>query len=257
MTVETYITQKALSYSDLNTFSQSPLHYKHFAENPQEPTKSMEFGILFKLAVLDPAAFKDQYYMVPVSDKRTVAGKAEALKAEQANEGKTGIAMEMYQAIMQMRENVYSNGKANKLLNCEHRKYFTWNDPETLVACKGKVSIIKDRSWIAEIVTTQNADPNHFWEDIIKYNYHRKAAFQLDAAKQKSQSYYLIVVEKQAPFAVNVLKMPTEIISQGRREYKDLLKRYSICELTDNWPGYECKDSEAIIRRKLGLKVKV
>jgi hypothetical protein len=250
MKTETYIAQKALSYNNLNTFAKSPMHYKYEEENGVEPTKSMEFGILFKLAVLDPAAFKDQYYMIPVVDKRTIAGKHEALKAEHENEGKTGIAMEMYKSIIQMRDNLYNNGKANKLLNCEHLKYFVWNDPDTLVTCKGKVSILKERHWMAEIVTTHNADPEYFAYDILNYNYHRKAAFQLDAAKQKVP-YYLIVVEKQAPFAVNVFKMPTQLITKGRRAYKDLLKQFSICELTDNWPGYECKDSEEIIRRKL------
>jgi hypothetical protein len=248
--IETKVSEKALSYSDLNMFSKSPLHYKYFAENPQEPTKSMEFGILFKLAMLNPAAFKDQYYMIPVADKRTIAGKNEARKAEHENEGKTGIPMEMYKAIMQMRDNVYSNSKANKLLNCEHQETFFWNDPETLVTCQGKVSILKERHWMAEIVTTHNADPEHFAYDLVNYNYHRKAAFQLDAAKQKVP-YYLIVVEKQAPFAVNVFKMPSQLITKGRREYKDLLKQYSICELTDNWPGYEIKDSEAIVLKKL------
>jgi hypothetical protein len=253
MNVDTYISQKALSYNDLNKFSQSPLHYKHNVEAPKEPTKSMEFGILFKMAVLDPAAFKDQCYMVPVSDKRTVAGRAEALKAEQENEGKTGIPMEMYQSIMQMRENVYSNGKANRVLNCEHLRYFFWNDPDTLVTCKGKVSILKKGEWMAEIVTTQNADPEVFAYDILNYNYHRKAAFQLDSAKQ-TVPYYLIVVEKQAPFAVNVFRMPKQLITRGRREYKDLLKQFSICELTNNWPGYEWKDSEEIIMKRLKIR---
>jgi len=253
ITTQTFIEEKALSYRDLNTFAKSPMHYKYYAENGMEQTKSMEFGILFKLAVLDPAAFKDQYYMIPVADKRTVAGKNGALKAEQENEGKTGIPMEMYKSILQMRENVYSNGKANKLLNCEHLKYFFWNDPETLVTCKGKVSILKERQWMAEIVTTHNADPEQFASDILNYHYHRKAAFQQDAAKQKVP-YYLIVVEKQAPFAVNVFKMPGELITKGRKAYKDLLKQFSVCELTNSWPGYECKDSEEIVRRKLKLR---
>jgi hypothetical protein len=156
----------------------------------------------------------------------------------------------MYSAIEKMRENIYSHGLASKLLNSNHQVSYFWNDKDTLTPCKTIASIVKEREFMAEIITTTNADPAQFLQKIVEYNYHRKAAFQLDAAKQRVP-FYLIAVEKQAPFAVSVMKIPRELLRQGRKEYKTLLKYYTVCELTNNWPGYECKDADETLKLQL------
>lgn len=247
---ENYKAAQSMSHTHLNWFERSPMHYKHFLENGIDTTKSMEIGMLFKTAVLNPSEFENQYFKVPIADKRTVEGKIKARESAEQNEGKTGIQYELYTAIEKMRENVYSHGLASELLNSDHQIPYFWNDKDTLVPCKTIASIVKERKIMAEVVTTTNADPAEFLQKIIEYKYYRKAAFQLDAAKIRGP-YYLIAVEKQAPFAVSVMRIPSKLIRHGRKEYKKLLKYYSVCELTNNWPGYECKDADETLKLQL------
>jgi hypothetical protein len=252
MITENYLSIPAMSLTYLNEFERSPLHYKELLKNGLDSTKSMEMGMLFKTAILNPSDFESHYFKMPQADMRTVEGKIKAKESKAANEGKIAISYDMYYAIEKMRENVYSHGLASKLLNAQHQVPYFWNDKDTLVSCKTIASIVKDRKIMAEVVTTTNADPAQFLQKIIDYKYYRKAAFQLDAAKIRGP-YYIIAVEKQAPFAVSVMRIPSELIRLGRKEYKQLLKYYSVCELTNNWPGYECKDADETL--KLQLKI--
>jgi hypothetical protein len=246
-----YLSNPAMSHTKLTYFKQSPKHYQHFTNNPYEPTKAQTLGGIIQTSILNPLSFANDYFEFPNEDKRTIVGKTAYEKKIAENQGKIGIKADEYAMIVQMQAALFSSKLAKKLLSVEPSNAYYWTDEDTLVDCKAMPKIYKPGKWMADLITTTCADPNIFLYDIIKYGYHRKAAFNLEAVKEKIP-YYLIVIEKQAPYGVSVIKLPQVIINDGKKENKDLLKQFSICQLHDKWPCYEAKLlSEAAIMKKL------
>ena len=75
MTNAEYHSHPAVSKSDLDLISRSPLHFKTAKETPKVQTESMLLGSLVHKLVLEPDDFDNEYIVAPVCDRRTKQGK--------------------------------------------------------------------------------------------------------------------------------------------------------------------------------------
>jgi len=101
---------------------------------------------------------------------------------------------------------------------------------------------IPDLDLIADIKTTQDASPQAFARDVVKYSYHLSAAmyaygYELVTGR-KLESFVFIVVEKNPPYAVAVYELDQASMQAGYRLYRQAIDKYNECTRTGHWPGY-------------------
>ncbi len=242
------------SHSALKHFERSPLHYKYYRDHPPTSTPALIFGNLFHCLVLEPKKALERYWTLDDSERpfpeSTYAKKENKLwKEEQliANEGKIIMSSEDMAKTKLMRDAVLNDPISGPLIKAtgnEFEKKIKWK--ESGVPCSGILDIRNDL-FLADLKTCQNADPDEFKRDIVKYKYFRQGAMYLAGEKfgrfdyEEKKPFFFIAVEKTEPFGVSVIKLSDEFISEGLINYRPLLKSLKVCIDKDDWPGYYFK----------------
>ena len=164
--------------------SKSPLHFKYYSEKPITETAAMKFGTAFHTYLLEPEKFKKEYVREPNVDKRTTLGKQTWAKFLERFSDKKWVTESELNSIEEM---------ANILKENKHYKE------------------------LIDVKTTRNASPEAFGETIINQKYHMQAAYYLDGTGL--DKYYIVAIEKVAPYGVCVYKFSKKLIEKGREEY--------------------------------------
>ena len=164
--------------------SKSPLHFKYYSEKPITETAAMKFGTAFHTYLLEPEKFKKEYVREPNVDKRTTLGKQTWAKFLERFSDKKWVTESELNSIEEM---------ANILKENKHYKE------------------------LVDVKTTRNASPEAFGETIINQKYHMQAAYYLDGTGL--DKYYIVAIEKAAPYGVCVYKFSKKLIEKGREEY--------------------------------------
>ena len=254
MTEQEYNKAEGVRRSDLWRIRRSPAHFKYAVENPSEPTAAMLFGTAVHMAVLEPERFKKEY-IVAEFDARTKEGKA--LKQQYLDEGKILLTREQGEQIDGIANAIQKNQYARRLLDGIHETSHFWEDPETEEICKCRTDCetdIGDTHYIVDLKTCVNAETEEFTRDAVKFGYFMQAAMYTEGVRcttGKDSVFVFVAVEKEAPYAVNVLQCGEEEIRLGmngdRRGknpgYRQLLDLYHECKEKDEWPGYEGFDN--------------
>jgi len=112
---------------------------------------------------------------------------------------------------------------------------FFWTDVLG-VDCKCRPDWISpDFRIIIDLKTTNDAS-NNFINSIFKFKYHKQAAFYMDAVG--AEKYYIVAVEKSAPWAINVFELGQESYLEGQALYRNELNLYADCKNKNFWPDY-------------------
>jgi PDDEXK-like domain of unknown function (DUF3799) len=94
--------------------------------------------------------------------------------------------------------------------------------------CKAKLDIVVNDELIVDIKTTSSQNYIEFLDAISKFDYHRQAAFYLDAT-QKAKDFVFIGLQKHPPFEVFYVEISkwtgSDSIPYGRKEYLRLLNQ--------------------------------
>lgn len=241
-----------VSNSMLNHLSgKSPSHLRFMLDNPQPATQAMKLGSAIHMNVLQPEEFNNNYAVSPKFDKRTKVGKEGYKNFINNNLSKTIISEMDFELIEQITLKLKRDETVKDLLkNGESEKIITWNNETYDVNCKGMLDYYRpEHNIIIDLKTTQDSSYNGFYNSVRKYKYHKQAAFYMDAVG--AEEFYIIAVEKTAPFAVNIFQIGEDLIEEGREMYNRDLEVYKYCLDNDYWPeeGYDFldKDSERTI----------
>ena len=247
-----YQSTEYISNSMLNNLSgRSPEYFRFAMDNPQPSTAAMKFGSALHVNVLQPEEFNKNYAVSPKFDKRTKIGKADYAEFQKKNFFKTIITEAEFEMIEQMTMKLMKDSTIKTLLSGgEKEKIITWHNEAHNVNCKGMLDCYKKGpNIIVDLKTTQDASYNGFRRSIMKYKYHKQAAFYMDAIG--ADEFYIIAIEKSPPFNMNVIQIGEDLIEDGRYMYNQELEIYNYCTKHDYWPGqgydYLDKDSERII----------
>lgn len=244
MTEKEYRTYPAVSRSQLWKLSESPEKFKYELDNPSEPTDALIFGQAFHKLVLEPDTFSEDFAIAPAVDRRTKTGKAEYAEFMENCRDKTVITEDICEKIIVMSEKLKNDYYVQKLLCGEHEKPYFWTDNLTDEACKCRVDCITSIDnipLIVDIKTATNADTDTFMRHAVKYGYHVQAAMYRDGVKANTGiecDFVFIVVEKEPPYAVNILQADELFVRHGYNIFRDLLSVYHDCKVTNNWYGY-------------------
>ena len=104
---------------------------------------------------------------------------------------------------------------------------FFWDDPETGVACKGRIDRMRrqhNRAWILDLKSTDDASKPAFTRSVVNYAYHRQADWYETGFAQASGldvSPMLFVVIGIGSVAVLLLGGLLFVVLRGNRDSRD------------------------------------
>ena len=217
-----------MSNSMLKMFMEKcPRYYVHRLENPINPSAAMRFGTAFHMLALEGMdKYKEHYVEEPDVDKRTTLGKVTLEKFNKTLKGREIISMKDNLKAMSMYTELSENKNFHLIEDCDEiEQIYLWENKDIDILCKGKFDAVNTRKkYIVDLKTTRNASPENFTELIMNAKYHMQAAYYLDALGY--DDYYIVAIEKDAPYCICTYKLSKNIINQGRELYMSGLQYY-------------------------------
>lgn len=244
MTEKQYRAHPAVSRSELWRISESPEKFRYYKDNQEEPTPALLFGQLFHKMALEPETLHDEFAIIPDFDRRTKAGKEAYSQFLSEADGKTIVTGDMFALSEAICKSLYSSGFAKKLLSGVHEKVFFWTDELTGEECKCRVDCITEVGelpLIIDIKTCACAESEAFMKAAIKHGYDFQSGMYTEGVKVctgKQHGFVFIAVEKEPPYAVNILQADKLFITRGYDLFREYIGIYHDCKMTDNWYGY-------------------
>lgn len=236
-----YFSSKALSKSAIDKLLECPAMYKAWLDGEEEEKDStaLRFGSLTHLLTLQPQEFDSQYAIQELS-LTTKEGKA--WKASLPDDVEIIKAAD-YEKAQLMAEAVRDHPQAKMLFQnyvAEQAIYWTLDG----IPCKAKPDIVAEihgRRYIADLKTTDSANPESIRKSIAKWGYHRQAAWYLsgmEAIGKPCEEFIFIFIDKKAPYLVTMCTLDNEALAQGMQECLRAVEHLKECQASNTWPCY-------------------
>lgn len=290
MPVEEYNALKCVRNSRMKDFVRSPRHYQYFTHNQSKRTPAMRFGTMFHCFIFEPEIFNKTYVLVDEEQRpdkkhgmtaKMNEGWLESMQMKAEAAGGDVYTIDDLNKMEAMKASILENPIAELMLNEEGKHEFTaiWNYmAEFVMPGRGKMtdivevkvrldklierSRLEGRRIIVDLKTAEDGDPDIYDRKAWEMHYHRAGAIYTDAVG--ADDFYLIVVEKAAPYVCCVYIMDESLIQKGRVDeqtgYVPILNSIAKCRMqfgsefnpeSRPWPGYEWKtDADGDLRLK-------
>lgn len=258
-----HLDTSRVSKSGLDLISEAPAFYKLWldkvaaGEHSDEQTPAQRLGSLFHCLVLEPAQFDKLYFVGRNDDGRSQDCKLDSRFA--AELGLTLVKPSEYELASAMVNAAMSNPAVSKLMaqGFAERVYY-WSDSLTGIDCRMKcdwVSVLGDRVFLLDFKSAMNASPKEFAKAAYNQRYHVQAAFYLDgfeaATGIKASGFVNVVVEKDAPYLVELYTVDDMELALGREAYRQDLNTLLECRKRGQYWGYSHPDSPMFKALKL------
>jgi exodeoxyribonuclease VIII len=244
----------SISSSKLSLFTVSPYAYLYEIRKIQNgrertQTKSMRFGTISHLLVLEPAEFRKKVIIQP-DFSQTNIDKAKKAKwyLEQPKDAvifqgnKEG--MKDYERFIGVVEAVASHPIASKIFKegvSERSGYY--RDPVTGFVCKFRpdhMSTIADGGLLPDLKTSQSILMRDFQNSIAAYNLHIQMAMYREGYKAITGAYPKsspwVVIENSEPYEIAVYEPDPAMLSIGYDWYRYCLDNLLHCLKNQNFP---------------------
>lgn len=244
MTEKEYRAHPAISRSALFRLTESPEKFRYYADTPTEATPALLFGQFFHKMVLQPETLWDEFVVAPQVDRRTKSGRDAYTEFLESLTGQTIVSEDMHRQASEMAEALNKAPYAARLLNGTRETPHFWTDDLTGEECKCRTDCevsINGMNFIVDVKTASNAESEAFMRDAIKHGYDMQAAMYREGVKATTGEEYgfiFIAIEKDPPYAVNILQADDLFIRRGYDLFRELIGIYHDCKTTGNWYGY-------------------
>ena len=210
-------------------------------KRPPAPSPALAFGTLVHTIVLEPEKADAYVALDAVSiagnnpktgrpyDSPTMTAKWKAAVAEAEQDGKTVVALAEWEAAHRMADAVHAHPAASRVLElCNRREVSGWAKHPTGVLVKGRLDLLGP-GLVADLKTTQDANPETFGKTCHDFGYHVSAANYMDvalAAGEDVQGFCFVNVEKAEPYRVSVVQLTESAIDLGRERMAEACRRW-------------------------------
>lgn len=238
-----YAALDRVNFSRLKWMDYSPAHY---LANPPQETKSLSDGRLIHTCLLEPQVFerttavweggptKDGKHSMSTSTTAYKEFKAECEKTgvQVISPGLRGVCRRITRGIMEhdVASHYFEGGNAEISIE--------WTHPLG-VECKSRIDYLgQDR--IVDLKTSADIHPRKFNRSVLNYKYHAQAAFYRDAVHALTGDklpFFIVAVEKCAPYDVAVYELDDAVLDLGRKLYMSWLERLVECKAKGYYPG--------------------
>ncbi len=236
-----YHAHDAIGSTGLKTALKSLGLFKYEQMQKRVPTKAMNFGTCFHLAVLEPKRFKAEVAVMPAFSGTGMHAKKDQWLTE--NHGKLFLtADEMADCLMMLKAVSAHNVAASQLVGGVPELSYFWTDPDTGIECKTRPDYRRNNGVLVDIKTTGDASLEEFSRSVLNYGYHVSAAHYLNGVSrvlgQTFERFLIIAVEKAAPYGVQVFEVDFGTLEKGQELCRRALTKLAAAKLVDHWPMY-------------------
>lgn len=254
MSNEEYHSRPEFSSSQLKDMLRSSAHFYSnniLKEVERETKTAMSFGTLAHTLFLEPEQFEHEFIIAPKFDRRTKAGKEEALAWEQANQGKTLVDAEQVEGAKRIVANLQKLSSYADMQNNygmpEASIFFT--DPiyglELRIRPDWHIAPCKafPNGLILDLKTTTDARAHAFQKKCGDFGYDLSAAMYREGFQQYYQTedkppFILLVGESSIPHNVKQYKAADLFLSVGETRYNKSKELLAESLLINEWDGY-------------------
>jgi len=248
-----YHSLPSVSSSMLKTILRSPAHYKaaYLSGAPRkEPTASMVLGSLTHSLFLEPENFGSEYIIAPECDRRTKEGKAVYAAFQDAAEGLTIITADQLQTAQAMANALCGHIIYEAMTGGHAEASIFWTDDHTGLACRIRPDyhIAPSDVWptglIIDVKSTDDARAEAFARTCVNFGYDLSAAMYSDGFQQhygttEPPLFLLLVVERDAPYAVACYECSPEMLDKGNEKYRKAMQLLADSTASGEWPAYD------------------
>lgn len=246
--LEYHAHRSSLSHSGAKLILRSPAHY-HWALDHPAYKDVFDFGSAAHARVLGVGSeiVVHEYDAEKVkSPKSTNAWKVE--QAEVRKRGGVLLLPDEYAVVGAMADQLASHRLAMRLLSEGQPEVSAFApDEETGVLRRSRFDWL-GANILTDYKTAVSSEPSAFVRAAANYGYHSQHAWYLDLAGDlghPAQAFAFIVQEKEPPYVVTVIELPTDLVDVGRVRNRIALQRYRDCVESGHWPGYVSDDDFA------------
>lgn len=233
-----YCTLPGLNYSLLKLIKRSLAHFRQWEGAQHESTDAQTIGKIYDAVITSPGTIESEYFIGEVPRKNS---KAYGEFLAQAN-GKTIINTEDYNTALAMRDVLKKHSLASGLLlDAKTQVSVTWD--RCGILCKGRIDLYSpELGALIELKSTRDARIHSFRYDAEKFSYFGQLEFYASGLKANSipvTSYYIICQETEAPYGVQVYKIPLKAIESCRSDTDSCLLSYKNAVDTEKFTCYD------------------
>ena len=254
MSNDEYHARPEYSSSQLKDLLRSAAHFYSnniLKEVERETKASMNFGTLAHTLFLEPEQFENGFVVAPKFERRTKAGKEEALAWEQANQGKILVDAEQVEAAKRIVVNLQKLSSYADMQNnygmAEASIFFT--DPvfDLPLRIRPDWHIAPCKTFpnglILDLKTTTDARAHAFSKKCSDFGYDLSASMYREGFQQYYQTeqkpdFVLLVAESSIPFNVKQYKASDLFLSVGDTRYNKAKELLAESLLINEWDGY-------------------
>lgn len=238
----------SVSSTGLKRVLRSPAHfYAHSSWNPErepeERSEALDLGAAAHCAALEPDKFAAGFAISEYDDFRTKEAKLwrEGLRAE----GVVVLTKDQAARVERMADALrrhdlavalFRNGLAELTLAAVDEPTGLWllSRPDFVPAAPAR--------GLVDYKTAANGEPGKWSRQAFDLGYDLQAALALYVAElatgEKRPTFWMVVQETEAPFAVTVMRWEPEQIAYGRGRMRDALDRLARARDANAWPAY-------------------
>ena len=235
MTRAEYDAVDAVNWSTLKYALTSGLHYRHCIAQATEETDAMRLGRAIHAMVFEPDTFDDEFAVW--EGGRRAGGEWSQFKDTHLTQ--TIIRGEDLQAALDIAEAVNRHPVAGPILaNGAAEVSITLTDPQTGIACKGRMDWLTD-TVLVDLKSTKSIDARAFGVHAAAMLYHCQLAFYAGglSANGAERDAKIIAVESSPPYDVAVFSLTDDDLWAGEVRVQQALETVQKCRKTRTWPG--------------------
>lgn len=231
--------EKGLSFSSLKEFLQSPKHFFKY-KTDKKTTPAMEEGKQFHTAILEPAKFKEQYWVLDDAVKcAEIGGKVprntklyKEWKQEQinANAGRELIGKEDYDIFLEMGEYLYKCSATKWIMEGLVHKEKDFEFEHKGFKITGKIDG-EGITYLMDLKKMADASFKKIKWAIFDMRYNMQGAIYSAAADNKD--YYLVCIDKG--INVTVVKISKDTLQLGWEAFECALSEFQRCMEEDSF----------------------
>lgn len=230
--------EKALSYSSLKQFLESPKHFKEFIIS-DKTTEAMEQGKRFHMAVLEPDKFKNKYFTIDDSEKLTEIGgskprgttkyKEWVQEQKEMNPEKELLNIDEYNIYIAMKKAVESNSVTKPIMeSLTEREKFHQIEYEGF---KINMKIDGIGKCIIDLKKVKDAKYKRIKWDIRDKQYHMQGG--LYRYSVGISEYKLIFVDNGCN--ITLVNLTEATLDDGFNQFELAIDRFIECAEQDLW----------------------
>jgi len=245
MPMADYLAHPAIGSSRLKAILNSPLDFKHYADQVRKDTDATIFGEAVHTAVLEPHLFDSLYALQPEDFGNRAKGdgkkKWDAFKKE--NEGKIFLgypeALKLDQIRCSAADHKGLQDILSKSLSVEATAFCGTQCKHDLkarsdVLCKNDLWDVKTSS--------RGVSDSEISRTIFKMGYHFQLAHHMHVWNENEyeiESFGWIFVDTENPGCHIVIRRASErLIKAAKKDFEYALGLLQECDITGKWPGY-------------------